>query len=452
MNRTYIRITAIFAVIIATILCLPSSWAKYLTNDAYKMDVQVLANPSPIFKTNNSTTDYSNTPVVIPIEKTGYYSVITKGGDGGAGICVYGSKELSTIVGGTGGLVSVKVWLVEGSNLVVYIGHNGGKATIGEGGSAGSVKTIGSGGRGDDGGESFSGIAKLFSHTAASGGGGAATTVFVEGSSVNASSYNPNYSNLLSIAAGGGGGGAWSQYFSYPNTARNLTTLNTVPAGIGGPGGSNVIGNNKTSSSISENIFNGDDGKLGSFLPSDGNGVGKDAGKYVVRINPNYTEYGGGGSTSGGTAAKSEKTWRITCSGKDGGGFSDSNSAGSGGDSTSYGGAGGGGYCGGASGSGTSIYYSAGGGGGGSSFFTSKNVNGKAVTTYSEYSTILSSNGFSVSASSYNPQAVKKISESSLQDGDSSEPKYSDFSIDRIYNNGSEYAEGFVMVNWLSAS
>lgn len=450
MNRTYIRITAIFAVIIVTILCLPSSWAKYLTNDAYKMDVQVLANPSPIFKTNNSSTDYSNTPVVIPIEKTGYYSVITKGGNGGAGICVYGSEELSTIAGGTGGLVSIKVWLVEGSNLVVYIGHNGGKATIGNGGTGGSVKTIGSGGTGNDGGSSFSGIAKLLSHTAASGGGGAATTVFVEGSSVNANSYSPNYSNLLSIAAGGGGGGAWSQYYCYPDTLRNLGTLNTVPAGFGGPGGSNVIG--YTSSSNDANIFYGDNGKLGSFLPSDGNGVGKDAGTYVARINSSNTEYGGGGNTSGGSAAASSRTWGITCSGNTGGGFSGSNSAGAGANSTSYGGAGGGGYCGGGSGSGTSISYSAGGGGGGSSFFTSNNVNGKAVTTYSGYSTILSSNGFSVSASSYNPQIVKKLDSSSLQDGDSSSPKYPDFKIDRIYNNGSEYAEGFVMVNWLSAS
>ena len=457
MKNIRFKQIAILALVTVFAIGIPASFAKYMKDDSFNLNVKVEV---PFTFTADTVTGENVSGGKITIKKSGWYAIAVKGGDGGSGYV--GNSSGKYVSGGPGGLISIKVYLESGDVLIPHIGTAGGNGSDAKSGAAGSVTgALGGGGAGYNmptvADSAWDWIAGAFSNSAASGGGGAATSVFVNDNS---------YSNLLCVAGGGGGGGAWSYYYTYPKGSWVVVgTIRTVPSGYGGAGGSNIL----TNASISGigvtlpstgSVFSGGNGKIGSIMPS-----GNDSGYYIYRDNGKNTTYGGGASNSGGNGSSSTNSWGVEASGSAGADYVSSSAGGVGASSKSYGGAGGGGYCGGGAGAGCSIDYSAGGGGGGSSFHKSS-LNGKDITKY----TSLSNLGLDIASVTYTPYHLNGLTNNVIYNTTESriiskypfieyytvthynyknDPESEKYSVYNVTKSDSNVAGGFVIVKYL---
>jgi len=400
-------ITILILAIVITMAC-PASFAKYTYTNTYAITLSKNVEIKEFSKIY-TTTDISGTN----IPYSGWYAVVAKGGDGGRGIAITGSTVKGYVDGGSGGLIATYVYLTKDSKLYAYVGTSGGDASKNSKGSSGSVASIGTGGLGDNGTDLGIG-SKIFSSSAASGGGGAASSVFINSAT--------DYSKLLCIAGGGGAGGGYDVGYVFPGGGY-LGALKTYPAGMGGSGGSNVLGTKTSALSVSGgSVYAGNDGTDGSVMSSEGDSAGNYKNTYVTKRESGYHSYGLGGTTVGGygghtTAQDLCKEFDGT-SKKAGASYAASTSGGVGGAGYIYGGAGGGGYAGGGGGVGTSLYYSAGGGGGGSSYVASKTPGGTNSTSsmnLAQLTSLLSESGYTIKNSSIAITIMNSFSYSRLK-------------------------------------
>lgn len=453
MNDTRFKQIAIFVLVTIIAIGLPASFAKYMKDDSFNLNVKVEV---PFTFTADTVTGENVSGGKITIKKSGWYAIAVKGGDGGTATVINSGSAMSgkDVPGGPGGLISIKVYLNKDDVLVPFVGTAGGNASKGTAGSAGTVSTVlGAGGKGcascDTSGATgkiTKWIGSIFSNAVASGGGGAATSLFV-------GSPDSTYSNLLCVAGGGGGAAGWSYNYSYPDgSAETLWLVKTVPSGFGGAGGSNVLGNADTSPINDSTIFAGADGKFGSVMPG-----GTDSGSFVMRSKSGKISYGGGATNVGGAGSSSTNSWNINGTGQVGANYAANANGGKGANSSSYGGAGGGGYCGGGAGAGCSIEYSAGGGGGGSSYYKSS-VNGKDVVNYVATNE-LSSLGLAVASKTYAPYELDSLyqhlvytSWSTTYNNYSNNPESDKFAVYNVTKDGSNVSGGFVIVKYLGQS
>ena len=369
MKRRIVQIITVCLVLSLAVLCVPGSYAKYATTNKLVVSVK-MAEVKKFFNTTSTSTlnshmDSATAPAAqnFTIEKSGYYVIVAKGGNG-----AFGYKNLSRsreyYAGGTGGTVYGVYYLNQNDVIKAYPGGYGVSAgevqstlRVGNGGLNALSDSRFKGGKGSKDVVSSGSLADLFSAAMASGGGGAATLVFLNGTSD---------SNTIMIAGGGGASGSWD----------STSLLGTVASGIGGNGGS--IGNTNTpvSTPVAGTVYQGSNGTGAKF-----------EGKYT---NDWWTQtktktiitYGTGGYITGGTPGYSDYiTFTVSSvlyAAADAGGAYNN---GCGGNCNDFGGGGGGGYCGGGGGAGTSIKHADGGGGGGSSF-RATTVNGKTVKDF----------------------------------------------------------------------
>lgn len=453
MSNRHPQIAIILLLAILLTMALPSSFAKYSKTENYtlKLSKEVEEDFSPFFLASN---DLNPASAQITLTKTGKYVVIAKGGDGGTGVVMDGSTYKSDILGGTGGVIATYITVKGGTKIFAYIGSAGGNAKSKVYGTGGQTLALGKGGDGSNTNSSEDGLMQDHSPYASSGGGGAATALFIEPktNSNTLATYTRNYSNLLCVAAGGGGAASWDYWYHFPDGDwAGIVKLRTYPAGMGGSGGSNVLGDENASNT--QNVFCGMDGKTFSALPGD---AGKKAkkGEYIAKHGSPDT-YGKGGTTSGGKGGDTVLTWSIAArdgNNYKGGNYSANDASGRGGSqydkyySTLYGGGGGGGYCGGGAGNGVSIDYSAGGGGGGSSYLMSSTSLVTVTTinkaTMADYLAVTSEGALSVK--------TETITWYSL-DGLNNKGSARTANFDRIYKESSLFKDGFVYIKYVGA-
>ena len=379
MKNKRFQLATMIVLALIMVLCIPSSFAKYIKNEKFTVPVKVYYNidkPKIYYDKVDNVQAYKYSDVAngykeISIPKDGYYIIITKGGNAGQSYSNSSSGKISSVInGGAGGTVVGYGKFSTSDSFKVYLGSAGGNAGLTRTGNykykslnyyyeyarvntsgkqlaengennvlegsttiknkvlsnAGLAGTNAYGsGLGSDGNTDtrFNSYLTEFAYTSSAGSG--AASVVRRGDS------------LLMVA---GGGGASASYV----TSCGLFTM--VAGGTGGAGGSNV-------STSTTGVING------------ANGTGSGAG------------YGGGATGGNFGVVGSVITLDIfvqTISerkGASGGDYSNVNSLGNGGIGAAFGGPGGGGYSGGGGGAGFSINESTGGGGGGSSYVDS---------------------------------------------------------------------------------
>lgn len=312
-KKTLIKFIVFAMILSVSVLCVPGTFAKYSQKDEYNIVISS-ENMDSVKKWTGLTTNTGSTnplgAVTATAEKSGYYAIIAKGGNGSAGM--YTDSNYLSDNASVGGYFYACVYLNQGDSLTAYIGNAASNPTRAD--NADSKRH-----------DSNPGINKL---EVASGGNSAhlsvPSTKNSSGAGGGATIITKTTSSTVSLigvaAGGGGGGGADNKAFSI------FSRVLTVEGGKGGDGG-NISSSDKTT-------YNG-------FLVMSGSSGGSS----------NSSNNGTGGSTSGTLVSISNST--VT--------------GGSGGAGSKFGGGGGGGYACGTGGDGNGCGSAAGGGGGGSS-------------------------------------------------------------------------------------
>ena len=327
--RKRIRALSFVAIFVATLLLMPTTYAKYSTDKTFYVNVSA----NTYFKNTSS-----GSAVKVDLPYVGRYLIIAKGGDGADGRKNNGDnyKEPS-VNGGIGGTV-MGIYTTTNTTTSLYLcpgtaGEVAAEAawSPGKGGTnAGASDYAGGAG-------SYCEKTGTLSSSTSGCGGGAATVVFL-GSN--------NTGTKLLIAGGGGAGTCWNVGWAVLNIKE------------GKPGG-----NGGNMSSTSHDVTGGVE-----YDGADGGGQNYTAYDTKRLWRYDYSTSGKAGTTSGGAGGSVCTEWTIITYGS----AESGSTSGKGGKALYYGGGGGGGYCGGGGGAGTSIEYYAGGGGGGSSFISNK--------------------------------------------------------------------------------
>lgn len=213
--------------------------SRYVRDAAVKMDI---TNEADVAMREGVNPDVKNTSsgwISYPVEKTGYYAIQLKGGDGG-------TNNAGT--GGKGGVVEEVYYLEKGQTVYYSLGGRGGFYANGSDNRTAGGSEYNAGGTGGN-----SGIATGDASSRQGGGGDGASIVRLGSSSG------------TDIMIAGGGGGKNAVLIAAAQTPR--------PGGIGGAGvgsdntglavdlpGSNGLGNRNGSSK---------DGQNGTAIPAD---------------------------------------------------------------------------------------------------------------------------------------------------------------------------------------
>lgn len=350
-------LTLMIAVVVSTMLCIPSTNAKYAKSEVYRLRVKTniyVAPTGPVIckKDKSSSPTDRRSSIEYTTEEEGYYVIIAKGGDGAEQMevksSIFGNASPAGN-GGVGGLIVSKVHLGAGEKIISYVGCAGSDGTVrgsyrGSGGAAGNnALGVASGGAGGD---------RSATTSAVSGGGGAATLVLYGNNAKN------TMDNVMIIAGGGGSGGSY-------DTGGGSTYDHGE--GVGGKGGSNYGSNGLPTPQILANY-----------------------GLVYAGTNGGGNKYGIAGSLSAGSGSGAKGS--LYTSGGSGGSVDKNNSSG----------AGGGGYAGGAAGKDDSKYvlaiknYYPGGGGGGSSYLATTKYGMQSFSDGEVINTILADAGYSI--------------------------------------------------------
>ncbi|MBQ0015204.1 MAG: hypothetical protein KBS82_07805 [Oscillospiraceae bacterium] len=320
--RKRIRALSFVAIFVATLLLMPTTYAKYSTDKTFYVNVSA----NTYFKNTSS-----GSAVKVDLPYVGRYLIIAKGGDGADGRKNNGDdyKEPS-VNGGIGGTV-MGIYTTTNTTTSLYLcpgtaGEVAAEAAWSPGKGGKNTGANGySGGKG-----SYVKDTGPFSSSTSGCGGGAASVVFL-GSN--------NSGTKLLIAGGGGAGGCYNVMWR---------SIGVVDAKPGGNGGNMDSTQHKVTGGVEYDGFDGQGDDFSSW------GI-------------NYSTSGKAGKTSGGVGGSINRQATII----DPGNGKPGSSNGDGGEAYQYGGGGGAGYCGGGGGASSSINYAAGGGGGGSSFVSS---------------------------------------------------------------------------------
>lgn len=334
MKSRFPQIVTLLILAVLLSVSLPASYAKYIHSNTYNFELtkkvfsfDIIAQGLTSKRGKDSAEAVVQTGAV---DKSGYYAVIAKGGNGSKGMYtdsneLYGSESI-------GGYVYSCIYLDKGDSLQAYLGNAGGEPSRtrvnGQGGINGFTYSYT-----EREWELYHYVNHTYTNPVANGGAG------------------NNIGNLYSKNASGGGGAATLVFKTSASGDKSLIT-------VAGGAGANGSGDDK--SVIITSVYKGESGAAGGNMSSSH----QRASGYLVYngLSVGTPRSGGGGSISGGSggyelsSADSGTAMNLT-----------NFSGGSGGAAAAFGGGGGGGFAGGGGAAGNGASVAAGAGGGGSS-------------------------------------------------------------------------------------